>query len=58
MTTTDRPRSEGPGVQEYLDRDSRPVPDSLRYNRNDQFTLPDLIASGGAAVREVTPPKP
>lgn len=47
MTTTDRPqterpRSPGPSVQEYLDRDSRPVPDSLRYHRNDQDDPADI----------------
>ena len=47
MTTTDRPqterpRSPGPSVQEYLDRDSRAVPDALRYNRNDQDDSADI----------------
>jgi nitrite reductase/ring-hydroxylating ferredoxin subunit len=38
-----RPRgAEGPTVQEYLDRDTRPVPDTLRYNRNDQSDSSDI----------------
>ncbi|MFC9554839.1 SRPBCC family protein [Rhodococcus sp. NPDC056960] len=36
------PRSEGPSAQDYLDRDSKPVPASLRYNRNDQLDSTDL----------------
>jgi len=40
--TTAAPRSEGPSVQDYLDRDSRPVPASLRYNANDQTDAGDI----------------
>lgn len=38
MTVTpsaDSARCPGPGVQDYLDRDSRPVPEELRYSAND-----------------------
>lgn len=36
------PRSEGPSAQDYLDRDTKPVPESLRYNRNDQLDPTDI----------------
>lgn len=36
------PRSEGPSAQDYLDRDTNPVPESLRYNRNDQTDPADI----------------
>ncbi len=35
-------RSEATSVQEYLDQDSRPVPDSLRYSANDQTDPADI----------------
>jgi phenylpropionate dioxygenase-like ring-hydroxylating dioxygenase large terminal subunit len=39
---TGPPRSHGPSAQDYLDRDSKPVPDSLRYHRNDQLDPTDI----------------
>lgn len=48
MTTTDEPpvtvhpRSPGLSVQEHLDRDSREVPETLRYSANDQLDPSDI----------------
>lgn len=45
MTTPDAPgaaRSPGPSVQDYLDRDSRPVPAALRYEANDYLGSEDI----------------
>ncbi|MGH3633064.1 MAG: aromatic ring-hydroxylating oxygenase subunit alpha, partial [Mycobacterium sp.] len=45
MTTAHAPRparSEGPSTQDYLDKDTREVPESLRYNRNDQLDPTDI----------------
>jgi phenylpropionate dioxygenase-like ring-hydroxylating dioxygenase large terminal subunit len=36
------PRSGAPSVQDYLDQDSRPVPDTLRYSANDQTDPTDI----------------
>ncbi|SNR90933.1 Rieske [2Fe-2S] domain-containing protein [Haloechinothrix alba] len=33
---------EGPSVQEYLDRDTKPVPETLRYSANDQTDPTDI----------------
>jgi len=35
LTSTTPPRCPGPSVQDYLDQDSRPVPEVLRYQAND-----------------------
>lgn len=45
MTATQTPRparSEGPSAQEYLDLDTKKVPETLRYNRNDQTDPTDI----------------
>src|SRR6266516_1986853 len=36
------PRSPGPSVQEYLDRDTRPVPAVLRYEVNENLGSQDI----------------
>lgn len=42
VPTESRPRSEGPSVQQYLDRDTKPVPETLRYSANDQTDPTDI----------------
>src|SRR3954454_20975874 len=36
------PRSPGPSVQDYLDRDSRPIPEDLRYEISDPLGSEDI----------------
>jgi len=41
-TAVEPARSPGPSVQEYLDRDTRPVPDVLRYEVNEDLGSADI----------------
>jgi nitrite reductase/ring-hydroxylating ferredoxin subunit len=41
-TDAEPARSPGPSVQEYLDRDTRPVPDVLRYEVNEDLGSADI----------------